>query len=84
MKKYVKPELFYERFELSQHIADCAWELTNADELSCTANPDPGKIPLPGGVTLFTSADICTDLNKSNYADYCYHGSVSAANSFKS
>ena len=27
MKNYVKPELFYERYELSQHIADCAWEV---------------------------------------------------------
>ena len=25
MKKYVKPEIYYENFELSQHIADCGW-----------------------------------------------------------
>lgn len=26
MKAYVKPELFYERYELSQHVAACAWD----------------------------------------------------------
>ena len=27
MKKYVKPELFYEHFELSQQIAACQYDL---------------------------------------------------------
>lgn len=27
MKKYVKPELFYERYELSQHVAACTYDL---------------------------------------------------------
>ena len=29
-KKYEKPKIIYEKFDLSQHIADCAWELTNS------------------------------------------------------
>lgn len=37
MKKYVKPELFYENYELSQHIAACHWDLNSADRGSCTA-----------------------------------------------
>ena len=34
MKKYVKPELFYEEFELSQQIADCTFDSkgTNTNE----------------------------------------------------
>lgn len=34
MKKYVKPELFYERYELTEQIAACAWDL-NSVEGSC-------------------------------------------------
>lgn len=26
MKRYVKPELFFEQYELSQHVANCAFE----------------------------------------------------------
>lgn len=32
MKKYVKPELFYEHFELSTHIANCIFEPYNSGE----------------------------------------------------
>ena len=30
MKTYVKPELYFESFELSQHIASCDFKLVNA------------------------------------------------------
>ena len=30
MKKYVKPELFYERYELTEQIAACVWDLNQA------------------------------------------------------
>lgn len=45
MKAYVKPELFYERYELSQHIADCAIEFKNStseDVCYVVADPDFG------------------------------------------
>ena len=29
MKPYIKPELYYENFELSQHIAACAYDMQN-------------------------------------------------------
>ena len=29
MKPYVKPELYFESFELAQHIAACAWDMKN-------------------------------------------------------
>lgn len=32
MKKYVKPELFYEHFELSTHIANCKFEPFDQEE----------------------------------------------------
>lgn len=75
MKKYVKPELFYERYELSQHIADCQWEMQMANENVCQAEPDqdPFFAPLEGG-NLFTETAGC---QIQNWEKYCYQpGSV--------
>lgn len=42
MKPYVKPELFYESFELSQHIAVCGLDMSNLKDVDvCTADTDP-------------------------------------------
>lgn len=73
MKKYVKPELFYEHFELSQHIADCAWELTEAtDKSNCRAEADSNL--LGGGMpALFMEAGKGCVLLSGNYESYCYH-----------
>ncbi len=35
MKTYVKPELYFESFELSQHIAACDLKLNSASHLVC-------------------------------------------------
>lgn len=83
MKKYVKPELFYERFELSQHIADCAWELEFLKD-ACVAKPDTSKFPSDYG-TLFTTVLNCHNTTDDGvYSDYCYHGGGSHANVFRS
>ena len=38
MKPYVKPELYYESFELAQHIAGCSMsEIKSGEVLTCTA-----------------------------------------------
>ena len=42
MKKYVKPELFYESFELSQHIAGCNLQINYADVINCKASGTVG------------------------------------------
>lgn len=43
MKKYVKPELFYENYELTQYIASCGatWNNHGKDECSLTV-PNAG------------------------------------------
>lgn len=69
MKKYVKPELFYEHFELSQHIADCGWEMQYANKESCHAAADPGVWGEGYVETLFVSEDRCT---VTDWQDYCY------------
>ena len=42
MKKYVKPELFYENYELSQYVAGCGVKvkLNLADPGSCAGTSD--------------------------------------------
>ncbi len=39
MKKYVKPELYYENFELSQHIAACGIDVNFSSGTDYSCNP---------------------------------------------
>ena len=84
MKKYVKPELFYERYELSQHIADCAWEWTSlTNEGTCFASPDSVLLKPYFGYKLFASYDVCT-IFREDIEDYCYQNGAPHATLFKS
>ena len=86
MKKYVKPELFYEHFELSQHIADCAWEWANyTQEDICHAEADPKYMPGFQGpdYNLFESYPVCT-LTSDWYTAYCYQNDEISISLFKS
>ena len=69
MKKYVKPELFFESYELSQSIAACGWDLNYADPNSCTATGDSNHgIP---GILIFTELAKCDNVPEG----YCYENS---------
>ena len=87
MKKYVKPEMFYERFELSEHIADCGWEMNSQSVDKCTADPDLayGAGTLAGailqtyvGYKLFASTNGSCTLNFDNEEIYCYHNGTNS------
>lgn len=67
-KPYVRPELYFESFELSQNIADCGWELQSADENICHAVADETKLGLP--FTIFQESVSTCQLNSRNF--YCY------------
>lgn len=83
MKKYVKPELFYERYELTQHIADCSWELKNSsDDRTCNAEPDPDDYP--GFQILFHAGQDGCDLTSDKWQDYCYHNGADGYRLFQS
>lgn len=75
MKKvYEKPQIYMERFELSQSIASCFYNYqgTLSDPTSCTAiEPD-------FGYTVFHGASNCTVIE-----DYCYEPSTNG-NTFNS
>ena len=86
MKKYVKPELFYEHFELSQQIAACQFDQTPNDaditpnlnnKDTCGFYGDAGFGPM---FILQSGNDGCT----TTADDYCYHGSTSGFNIFNS
>lgn len=73
MKTYVKPELFFESFELSQHIAGCNLKLLDKDVGACEATGVIEGIP---GDSWFISKDPCTTVVEA----YCYtNGSMNVA-----
>ena len=83
MKKYVKPELFYERYELTEQIADCSWEVQNSgDRGDCVvvSDPDTGW----GGLNLFVDNEMGCDITDPNPQFYCYQTGPGGMNSFVS
>lgn len=77
MKKYVKPELYYENFELNQSIAVCGWKWgkTSLDKNSCTATQDTALGGM--GITIFTEQPRCDFLDTdSSVQKYCYEVST--------
>ena len=72
MKPYVKPELYFECFELAQHIAACAWDMTNDnDGRSCTAKWDTSFGESFTGESIF-NYDACTIQESVNEGIICY------------
>lgn len=66
MKKYVKPELIYEHFELSQQIAACQFDSNNTlNDRACQFTGDE-TAPFP--VTIFVNGSCPVDAEI-----YCEH-----------
>lgn len=81
MKKYEKPRVYIERFELSQHIASCAWDMSNSKNVEeCSAVGDP-EWDLPALNAFLDGNEKCT---YGPIEDYCYTNSGYAANIFNS
>lgn len=79
MKVYEKPRVSIERFTLSQHVADCGWELQAADENSCYAIADPAWGYIDGKAFLRDSV-VC----EADVEAYCYTPSSGDTNLFRS
>lgn len=72
MKKYVKPELVYESFELTQQIASCQFDS------GPTANDEGCKFTgwdevMQEIITIFKSKCTNVDNNEWVVDSYCYH-----------
>lgn len=83
MKKYVKPELYFENFKLAQHIASCGWDMSDHSNVyDCTAKGDPNPDwGYPEDVTAFVSEN---ERCEGDFESYCYtaqEGDVSIFNS---
>ena len=66
MKKYVKPELFFERYELNQHIASCGFDLNLPSEKVCgfIGDKEAGL-----DYVIYTVKGIC---DNTDIEGYCY------------
>lgn len=69
MKKYVKPELFYESFELSEQIALGCSELMSS--LATLRDATKDCVVDLGGTTLLVDNATCT-ANPDKLEGYCY------------
>lgn len=77
MKKYVKPELFFENYELSQHIAACAWDLNLESDKVCGFYNEHNP-----GYTIFTTVGVCEFVTEEGY---CYQATgADGINTFNS
>lgn len=74
MKEYVKPELFFESFELSEQIATCKFDSNNTemDVTNCAFTGADGDNFIPQG-TYFTKVNQACS---AEYDEYCYHSST--------
>lgn len=83
MKPYVKPELYYENFELAQHIAGCSMSaIESADVLNCTAE---GTISSVFG-TDYSNAWFVDGNNSctTKVEGYCYTNSLMVSSTINS
>ena len=78
MKSYVKPELFYESFEMNQSIAACGIDVNYGDENSCTPRLDSDFWPDLGNETVFDDSPRCS-MKPSAIEVYCYTVGTSEA-----
>lgn len=71
VKKYVKPELIFESFTLTQQITvACAWDFVNSqDKVNCYAKPNE-DFGMPPGGNLFINGN-CTLLDAVEGEMYC-------------
>ena len=83
MKTYVKPDLAYESFELSQNIAVCGWDMSNQSaKEDCSAYGDESLGNFP--VNLFTAGNELCDMTEDQVEGYCYEVSTGAMAVFNS
>ncbi len=86
MKKYVKPELIFESFEMTQQVAACTFDLvsnTSVDhnDETCAFSGIEPNMNVP--VTIFL--DGSNDCNGHTAEDYCYtNGTADSFNIFNS
>ena len=76
MKKYVKPDLYFESFQLNQHIAACGYDLvgnsTSPADCSFRGDEDFGNLPVE---YFLESSQHCTKEGAIVADRYCFQNS---------
>ena len=82
MKTYVKPDLYYENFELSQSVASCS--VTDSSESKSTNFHSGNVCTYDYGIALFTDSNTSCDAKISEFEEYCYQTGSDGYNFFAS
>lgn len=72
MKTYVKPELYYESFALSQHIAGCSLSLKVGSAATCNASGTIGSVTLEAAEGAKSGWFLSKTACAVTVEDYCY------------
>ena len=86
MKVYVKPEVRIEKFNLSKHIAACAFDMSNSknkDECVAVGDAVGEKFGVPN-IVLFSDNNTSCIEKDSVWNMYCYTNGTSGNNTFNS
>ena len=82
MKTYVKPDLYYENFELSQSVASCS---VDGDDITTSANFHNGETcSYDFGITLFIDGNTLCEEDYKEFEIYCYQTGGDGLNFFSS
>lgn len=74
-KKYEKPQVYMEKFELAEHIAGCKLTLQQGDVDVCEATGTIGSVTLPTTDNAwFLESTLACEIK---VEDYCYTNSTS-------
>lgn len=79
MKKYVKPEVYFESFQLSQHIAACGWDVESGSVETCVSHGDKQDVYVTND-TLAANGPAFAQSNASCVFEpesYCYQNGAS-------
>lgn len=77
MKKYVKPQLFYEEFELTKQIAACQFDLVPGTQADHGCRFEGVDKIFGEQMTIFQA--MCTTSDAYVAESYCYHNSITGA-----
>ena len=83
MKKYVNPDLYFESFQLDQHIAACGYDMVgfkNPDECVSTGDADGIYPDYTGAAVLFSDKNTNCQANPDVY---CYITGVTTDDMYK-
>ena len=75
MKTYEKPQIFFESFEVSQHVAACGWDMSNSvTPENCSAVGDSVDFTNPPFTIFVEGNNKC--LFKFDSGQFCYENST--------